>query len=337
MKAVVFSFFSFFLLNDAVGIVTQDSSNLAEYQRLKYSAESAVLEGNYCLSTHIYSQLSDDHKLWNADLQNALLASLHCDDKESIERFAVALLERGAPHAFFENELDTFKFFHSGAWEVIKTLEIDFSFSPKLRLKILEMHDRDQRDRYDEENRPLDDYLNLIELNKIILNHGFPTEVDLGFDYYKGDLNYNRYFNNILLHLVKLQPWDFGQMIPKWYLDRKISPNTFIYLFAFTETCEDLKLTCMSQPASNVLFVDGVLFSCSENEIERINGHRLGFFLDSIEEQIKKVQFRSRNNRVNWAMDSGFSTFNYNERKYDFESISEKLLNDHNLVPYTER
>jgi len=332
MKALFFSFMVIFLNASAFGLNSPDTSLVSTYNKIKYNAESLILKEKYCESITIYEEMADSFKMWNGDLQNALIASLLCNDLQNIERFSLELLKRGAPHEFFENELDTFTFFESENWQEIKNREIDYSFDPELREKIIEMHKRDQRDRYDEANRPLDDYLNLIKLNKITLERGFPTAIDLGFNYNNSGLSYNRYFSNILLHLVKLQPWDFGEWLPTLYLDSKMVTSNFIYLMAFARTCDDLQLTCFGQPAANVLFVDDVLFTCDESNMKRINYNRALFYLDSIEDQIEKVQFRLKNSEIPWKLDTGFARYHSIDRK-DFVSFSEKLKID-GMVPY---
>lgn len=334
MKSTLLYTLIIFLSGPAFGGNHSDSSNVPAYNKIKFDAENLILEDRYCESSEIYCELLDDFPIWNEDLQNALISSLYCNDLNRIEKFSLELLKRGAPHEFFENELDSFPFFQSEKWKEIKKLDIDFVFDPALRKIILEMRDRDQRDRYDEINRPLDDYLNLIELNKIIVEQGFPTQIDLGFDYYKSDLSYNRYFSNILLHLVKLQPWDFGEGLQDFYFDSKISSKDLVYLMAFARTCDDLQMTCLTQPPSNALFVDGVLFSCNEEEMKRVNENREIFFLDSVEEQIRKIEFRRENNEIPWKLDMGFAKFQYNFNKYDFDSISKKLSEEQGLVPY---
>lgn len=315
-------------------IPNPDSSNLQKQQELKYLAESYILEENYCMSTEVYNNLYENYAIWNEDLKSALYSSLYCDDKESVERFIMALLERGAPIEFFENELDTFTFFQSEVWEEIKNRKIDYSFDPELREVILEMHKRDQKDRYDVINRMLDDYLNLVELNKITIERGFPNSMELGIDYYKAGLSYNRYFRIILLHLVKLQPWDFGEWLQDLYFKSKISPKDFVYLMAYVRTCDDLQLTCFSPPASNVIFVDGLLFTCGEKKMEKINSNRRLFFLDSVEDQIRKVKFRNTHSEVPWRLGTTFGTYHSTSLE-DFESFSKELKED-GLFPFVK-
>ena len=313
--------------------INLDTLNFADCQNLRNSAERKIIIEDYDSSSNLYKNLYNNCILWNDDAYNALYASLLSKNSENVELFVLELLRRGENPDRLASSLDTFSFFNSRKWLELKSQSIEFSYDTLLRKEIIEMHKIDQNDRYDYANRLADDLINLVELHRITLERGFPTELDLGICH---ENRYDVKLRIILLHLVKLQPWDFGEYLQNWYFNGKLSPTHFIRLFSNARTCDDFQLTCFGPPATNVWVVDDVWFSCNDSDFKRINSNRKFFHLETVQEQIEKVKFRLRN-EIPWRFTPGFGTVHYNLQKEDFDSFSEELFSEGYIIYEREK
>ena len=306
----------FLLLTFSIATVySLHSQTFVEEYNLKiYHAEDKIIFESYCDATDLYRKISSEFYIYNNDLQNALICALLCDNADLIEYFSKKLLERGAPVRYFEENYYEFEFFSSDSWETLQNSEIEYTFTPEIRGKIEEMVTRDQRDRSNPRERAMDDFKNLLILNEIVTKYGFPTEKDLGFDFLgeSDRTEYNRWFRLIMIHLTKLQPWDFGEILPDLYLEGTISRHQFIHLYPNILFCDQSPITCIPAPATNFLMLDDILLSCNDELKKEIDLARSTFYLDSIESQLKKSIYR-RNSTHPWLIGEGFSIFYYNE------------------------
>lgn len=312
------------------------SNDLQGYNKLKYMAESEIIAENYCQATEIYSIMKDSFFLWFNDLNNALLSGLLCDDESFIGDMTSLFLKGGYSPLKLEKTYYEFDYFSSEAWFEIKDAPIETAYNTEIRTSMEVMYHRDQEDRYNEPLRLRNDMENMIELSRIMDIYGFPSEKELGYTDASDSLDYNQMFELVLIHLSRLFRWQMSEMLTEKYFERSLTKADYVYLMGFTGSCDDKQLTCFpGPPASNALYVDGVIFSCSDEDMKRINTNRSAHYLDSVAEQIQKIKFR-KSSSLTWYLDDGFATWNYNKEKDDFESIKAKLETE-GLKVYQEK
>lgn len=301
------------------------SKSFVDYNEKKYLAESLIIDGAQCNAAEIYKDLANDHHLWFNDMHNALLVGLMCDDSELCDTITSRFLIGDYSAKRLEKFYSDFDYFKSRSWNEIKKEEVTPVYNSDVREAIERMYKRDQDNRYDVPSRMRNDVENLIELQDIMNKYGFPTERELGYTDNNDSLDYNQMLELTLIHLCKLFPFQMGELLTKEYYNQNIQASDFIYLMALTRTCDDTQLTCFpGPPASNALFLDDVLFSCNEEEIQRINKNRAIYHLDSVEDQLAKVRFR-KDSKYTWYLDDGFATYNYNRNKKTFEIVKHEL------------
>lgn len=324
----------FFLFS--IGIQAQDNIPVENYHKRIFNAEKHIIEEDYCSAASEYLKLCDTFYIWNGDLHNALLSSLLCDDNLAIDRFITLFIERGTTIDYLETKFKDFVFFKSTLWETMKKKEYIQTYSSEIQVTIDSMHTIDQkgnRCQMPGSKRIKRDFSNLVKLYDIIEEFGYPTERELGFINRPDSVEFNNLFKIVLIHLVKLQPWEFGNMLTELYFENKIPASEFIYLFAHTKSCDDIQLSCFPFPPTNALFVDNVMFTCNYEERKRINRNREKYYLDSVEDQLKKIKF-VKQSPYHWFLGEGTAVYSYG-KKYTFESFTKKLM-DEGLVPYSE-
>lgn len=323
-----FKLVSLFFLVCTVSFLSGQRDELKNYNFLKYKAESMVIAGEYCNASDSYLNMIDSFHLWLPDMNNALLSGLLCQNYDFVDIVASKFLKGGYDPTNLERNYSTFEYFNSEKWDQIKRTNFEFQYNSKIRSTIEVMYIRDQKNRSLEYERMRNDMENMIDLLKIIEEYGFPTEKEIGYTEKKDSLDYNQMFQIVLIHLCRLFPQHMSEMLKEQYFARRITATRYISLIGYTKPCDDNQLTCfIGPPATNALFVDDVIFSCSDQDMKRINFNRNVHFLDSVEEQIGKVEFR-KSSKLTWYLDNGFATWNYNKEKYTFESFKAKLEKD---------
>ncbi len=308
-------------------------SFIEEYNKQLFHIEDHILNEDFCEASKHYHKLSQEKYIFNRDLQNAILSSLLCGDRDLIEYFSLQALKRGAPNEYFEEHFHEFEFFSSIEWDHLSNIELSYTFHPEIRSKIREMVEVDQADRIDPKERAMNDFKNLLTLNEITEKFGFPTQKDLGFDYL-GESNrkeYNSWFRLIMIHQTKDRRWDFGDILPDLYLQGKVSPGLFVHLYPYIRFCDQEQITCLQSPSSNFLMLDDVLLSCDEDIKTQVNEARAKYFLDPIDKRLEKAIF-AKNSDYPWRIGERFAVFNFNR---EAASLNERIesFREHGLVP----
>lgn len=305
----------------------------ALYNEYKYKAEDCILNKDYSCALYTYLEQDKQFELWNSELQNALVSALICKDTTNIKYFTKKFLKRGASKLFIENKFKNFDYFSSQDWLKLKAEKYQFSYNENMRKMIAEMHKRDQADRADKKVMLSNDFQNLISFNEMMGNYGFPGEISLGIDVPEDTVSYYGDFKNIMVHLVKLEPWQFGVLLKDIYNKNGIPAAFFVYLMSFSSTCDDSQLACFPNPPSSILMVENKIFTCNPEELERIDSNRKRFFLDSTYDQIRKIKF-SKESPLPWILHDGYATYYYNAQKYTLDEFCKKLITD-GLIEYT--
>ena len=315
------------------GIQLQSQVNTAEYNQKVYEAEDFILSEDYCTAAELYNNLHTEYSLFNGDLHNALICALLCDNQELIEKFTLHILKRDASLQYFKTNFNEFDFFNSPSWDSLKSRKIEYTYQPEIRARVREMVKIDQADRIDPSVRQLNDFKNLITLGEIMEEFGFPTQKHLGLDYLgtTDRREYNRWFRLIMIHLTKLMPWDFGELLHQLYFDGIISRGQFVSLFPNIKFCDQSPITCIPHPATNFLMLDDILLSCNEELRKEVNDTRAYFYLDTVESQLEKSIFR-RNSPYPWRIGQVFAVFHYNAETAGLEERVEGFKKD-GLVP----
>ncbi len=273
------------------------SSYAQQTQSPLLKAEDYIVEGKNIEASEIYYQESLKYDLWDFDLVNGLLTSLECKDTFRIRYFVNKLFEIGTPIEYFEKDLSKYSYFKTKNWEKIKKNKPFFNRNNKVISFILQLIKEDQKPRinnYSIIDREKVDFDIKFKLDSFIMQNGFPSQKDIGFDYPPKKLMSRGDFNVILIHQIKISPYLWGELLPKLYKDRKISRRKFVFLSAHIKSCGDMQLTCLKLPAENVLLVDGKMYTCCCENAERINENRKRYGLESLESHLKKSLFKMK-------------------------------------------